>query len=122
MDEVEKLKAENDALRKRMEKLEEQVNPKPTPRMTAQSTGLHGGHVDASERSCRNGRCFIVIHGGFEGRRKKAEPNSSLTISHHIHPFGAISTSTWHRMAGRNSSFISSRRCLGRPLDRPPRR
>jgi hypothetical protein len=29
MDEVEKLKAENDALRKRMEKLESQVNPPP---------------------------------------------------------------------------------------------
>ena len=32
MDEVEKLKAENDALRKRMEKLEDQVNPPPRER------------------------------------------------------------------------------------------
>ena len=43
MDEVEKLKAENDALRKRMEKLEEQVNPKPFVPMTMPRRDLTEG-------------------------------------------------------------------------------
>ena len=110
MDEVEKLKAENDALRKRMEKLEEQVNPKPRPEWVHQPPDYTAGM--SMPRSAMQAMIDAVPESVMQGIRADArKPNPVTTGSSQIKSTPSVQSQPQRRGSGWRDEI---------PLSSPP--